>query len=305
MKMIDKERQDKGENGKTKDESSFLPINIKALASRVSPKLGRLVPKFMYNKLERILHVKELNAFLSEHENDDAQQFLDAVVSFLEISTSYEGHGISQVDAIKGRHVMFASNHPFGGPEAMVLFDYLHREFPDCRLVAQSFLKFLKPLGKSCVYNKKDVRTLLNAVNEGSSLLIYPAGYCSRELSFGEVFDYDWKPSFVKIAKRNNMPIVIFYTDGQLSKRMHRWTKFRRIFHIKTSIETLFLVDEMFKLKGRTMRMVVGSIIDPARLDDSVTNEEWAARLRQYCYELRNDPNLEFDYGKKAVLPKM
>ena len=297
-------KNDGGREAEEKTKSGFLPINIKALATRVNPTLGKLVPKFLYNKLERILHVKELNEFFAEHENDDAQQFLDAVVEFLDIKTSYEGHGTQTVEALKGGRIMFASNHPYGGPEAMVLFDYLHREFPDCRLVAQSFLKFLKPLGKSCVYNKKEVRTLLNAVNEGSSLLIYPAGYCSRELSFGEVFDYDWKPSFVKIAKRNDMPIVVFYTDGQLSRRMHRWTKFRRFFHIKTSIETLFLVDEMFKLKGQTMRMVVGSVIDPARLDDSIPNEEWAARIRQYCYELRKNPNLEFDYDKKATLPE-
>ena len=49
--------------------------------------------------------------------------------------------------------------------------------------------------------------------------------------------------------------------------------------------------------------MVVGSIIDPSKLDDSVTNEGWAARIRQYCYELRKNPNLEFDYSKEATLP--
>ena len=62
-------------------------------------------------------------------------------------------------------------------------------------------------------------------------------------------------------------------------------------------------MDEMFKLRGQTMRLVVGSTIDPAKLDDSITNEEWAARIRQYCYELRKNPNLEFDYTKKATLP--
>ena len=184
----------------------------------------------------------------------------------------------------------------------MVLFDWIHRNFPDCRLVAQSFLKFIKPLGKTCVYNKKEVRSLMNAVADKTSLLIYPAGYCSRKLSFGEVFDYDWKASFVKIAKKNNMPIAVFYTDGQLSPRMHSWTKFRRIFHIKTSFETMFLVDEMFKLKGSTLRIVLGDVIDPNKLDDSISKEEWAARIRQYCYELRKNPKLKFDYTKEATL---
>ncbi len=294
---------------KERDDSKFHPINIKALATRVNPALGKIIPKFLYKKFEDILHVKELNVFLEAHSNDEPQDFLDAIVQYLDIKLEFEGKssegksGISAVEALKGQCVMFVSNHPYGGPEAMVLFDWIHRNFPDSRLVAQSFLKFIKPLGKTCVYNKKEVRTLMNAVEEKTSLLIYPAGYCSRKLSFGEVFDYDWKASFIKIARKNNMPIAVFYTDGQLSPRMHRWTKFRRIFHIKTSIETMFLVDEMFKLKGSTMKIVVGDVIDPNKLDDSVSKEEWSARIRQYCYELRKNPDLEFDYNKEAILP--
>ena len=308
---VELKRESQLQEERSKDESSeerFTPINIKALATRVSPTLGKIVPKFMYRWFEKILHIKEINAFFTKHQNYEVQDFLDATVEFLDIKTVYEGRkgeGTASIEALKGQKVLFASNHPYGGPEAMVLFDFLHKEFPDCKLVAQSFLKFIKPLGKSCVYNKKEVRTLLNAVNERTSLLIYPAGYCSRMLSIGEVFDYDWKSSFVKIAKRNNMPIAVFYTYGQLSRRMHSWTKFRRIFHIKKSIETIFLVDEMFKLKGQTMKMVVGSIIEPDKLDDSVSNEEWAARIRQYCYELGKNPNLEFDYNKEATLPLM
>ncbi len=290
------------EEGK-KDEA-FQPINIKALATRVNPKLGKLIPKFLYRKFEKILHVKEINVFLEKHSDDDPQVFLDAVVEFLDIKLEFESKDkLESVEALKGQSVMFVSNHPYGGPEAMVLFDWIHRNFPDCRLVAQSFLKLLKPLGKTCVYNKKEVRTLMNAVSDKSSLLIYPAGYCSRELSFGEVFDYDWKSSFIKIARKNNMPIAVFYTDGQLSSRMHRWTKFRRFFNIKTSIETMFLVDEMFKLKGKTMKIVVGDVIDSNKLDENISKEEWAARIRQYCYELRKNPTLNFDYNKEATLP--
>lgn len=287
-----------------KKDEAFQPINIKALATRVNPTLAKLIPKFLYRRFEKILHVKELNAFFEEHAKDEPQVFLDSVVNFLDIKLEFEcKEKLESIEALKRQSVMFVSNHPYGGPEAMVLFDWIHKNFPDCRLVAQSFLKFIKPLGKSCVYNKKEVRSLMDAVSEKSSLLIYPAGYCSRELSFGEVFDYDWKASFVKIARKNNMPIAVFYTDGQLSSRMHRWTKFRRFFNIKTSIETMFLVDEMFKLKGKTMKIVVGDVIDPSKLDESITKEEWSARIRQYCYELRKNPTLHFDYNKEATLP--
>ena len=302
MDSSEEEKDEKNGNTSLLHEEKFVPINIKALANRESPTLGKLIPKFMYRKFEKILHIKEVNGFFEAHNEDKPQEFLDSVVKFLDISSSYDGKGKKAIEALQDQKVLFVSNHPYGGPEAMVLFDYLHSIFPDCKLVAQACLKFIKPLGKSCVYNKREVRTLLNAVNQRSSILIYPAGYCSRMLSNGEVFDYEWKASFIKIAKKNNMPIVVFCTHGQLSPKVHRWTRLRRFFHIKTSIESLFLVDEMFKLKGQTLNITVGSEIDPSKLDDSISNEEWAARIRQYCFELRKNPNLEFDYNKEATL---
>ncbi len=284
-------------------EKKYSPISIKALAARVSPKLGKIIPGFLYRAFEKLLHLDDLNAFFEKHNDDSPQDFLDAVVEHLDLKLEFDGD-VEALKALSGKSVMFVSNHPYGGPEAMLLFDWIHRYFPDSRLVAQSFLKFIKPLGETCVYNKKAVSTLYNAVQNQTSLLIYPAGYCSRMLSIGEVFDYDWKASFIKIAKKNNMPVVVFYTDGQLSRRMHRWTKFRRILHIKTSIETIFLVDEMFRLSGKTIRVVIGDTIDPSLLSTDVTDQQWSARLRQYCFELRKNPHLKFSYSKKATLPE-
>ena len=51
--------------------SEFTPINIKQLASRVSPLLGKLIPKFMYRHFEKLLHVEEINAFLEKHSHDE------------------------------------------------------------------------------------------------------------------------------------------------------------------------------------------------------------------------------------------
>lgn len=282
---------------------TYTPIDIRLLANKVSPVLGRLVPGFLYRHFEKLLHLEDLNQFFEAHFNDTPEQFLDAVVEHLDIRVKVEGKGEVYLDSLVDQKPMFASNHPYGGPEAMVLFNILIRRFPDCRLVAQSFLKFIKPVASSCVFNKKDVRSLMEAIDQKRPLLIYPAGFCSRRLSFKDVFDYEWKHSFVKIARRNNMPIQVFYTSGQLSNRMHRWTRFRKIFHIKFTIETMYLVDEMYKMRGKELRIVVGDTIDPAKMNPKVSHHEYAARIRQYCYELKNNPNATFDYEKPATLP--
>ncbi|NLZ77199.1 MAG: hypothetical protein GX911_04445 [Spirochaetales bacterium] len=284
----------------------YVPIDLPSLAKRVNPTLAKIIPRFMYRRLERLLHIKEVNEFLEAHHDDDTRTFLDAVVSYLDLQIVMEGRGMEALHALEGERAVFASNHPYGGPEAIVLFSIVHRLFPDAKLVAQSFLKFIKPIETACVFNKKEVRTLLEASNNRNSLIFYPAGYCSRVLSNGEVFDYGWQPSFVRIARKNRMPILVIYTDGELSRKVHRWTRLRKLLRIKLSIESIFLVDEMFKLKGKTLRMVVGSTITPEMIDEAKMSDRlFADKLRQYCYELRKDPLLVFDPKIDSSLPQL
>lgn len=283
---------------------SFTPIDIKSVVYHVNPLLGKLIPSFMYRYFERLLHIEELNGFFCAHSNDDAQTFLDDGFEFLGFQIDFQGHGLEQFEKLAGQHVLVVSNHPYGGPEAIGLMSYLHRIFPDIKLVAQGFLRFITALDECCVYNKKGVDTTKAAIERKDSLLIYPSGYCSRRLSNKEIFDYEWKKAFVKIARKNNMPIVVVHTDGQLTDRIHRWTAFRNFFHIKTSFETVYLVDEMFRLRGQRLRMVIGDVIYPDQLSKEITSREWADRIRQYCYELRADPTLRFDPQKIATLIK-
>lgn len=282
----------------------YVPIDIRSLAKKVSPVLGRLIPGFMYRHFEKLLHLEHLNTFFAAHYNDSPEEFLDAVVKELDIKIVIDGKGLDYLDTLTSTSPIFASNHPYGGPEAMVLFSVLIKKFPQCRLVAQNFLKFIKPIESSCVFNKKGVKTLMEALEQKKPLLIYPAGFCSRMLSFKDVFDYEWKQSFVKMAKTNNVPIQVFFTSGELSKRMHRWTKFRKIFRIKLTIETMYLVDEMFRMSGKELRITIGDTIYPEKMDPKVSNREYAARIRQYCYELKKNPDATFDYGKEATLPQ-
>lgn len=281
----------------------YQPLVLTDLAQKFVPKFAGKIPKFIYRYLNRILHIDELNRYFEELHYGTGQEFLDGTCRILDLKFDMKGAGVEDMKALTDKPVMFASNHPYGGPEGAATFSIIHRLYPRARLLTQSFLKFIRPFSEVCVYNKKDVATLKAAVEEKRPLFFYPAGYCSRKLSFGDVFDYDWKSSFVKCAKKNNMPIIVMFTDGRLSKRTLRWTTFRKIFHIKASIETAFLPDEMFKLTGQTLHITMGSVIDPSVLDDSVSNEEWAARLRQYCYELKTNPDAVFDPSKPATLP--
>lgn len=282
---------------------SYKPLDLNELAEHFIPKYKKFVPKFVFKKLKKLLHIDELNQLFESTHYGTGQQFLDEGCDFLGLKTELNGPGLAELEKYKDQPVMFASNHPYGGPEGLAAFKYIHREFPRARILIQSFMKIIRPFTEISIYNGKDLSSLMDAVKNKRPLFFYPAGYCSRKLSNGEIFDYEWKNSFVRIAQKNNMPIVIMYTHGQLSKRTLRITQIRKFFHIKYSIETIYLPDEMFKMKDSTLKITYSHVIDPSVLTTDVSIGEWAARLRQYCYELKTNPDAVFDPKKPATLP--
>lgn len=60
----------------------------------------------------------------------------------------------------------------------------------------------------------------------------------------------------------------------------------------------------MFRLKGSQINITVGSAIDSSVFDNSQSNEEWSARLRQYCHTLKTNPDAVFNPELKATLPE-
>ena len=281
------------------EEDVYQPIDLRALAKTTVPKFAPFIPGFVYNRLEKLLHVRELNECFEKHYNDSPEDFLAGVEDVLQNSIEFGGPGEEVLKEFAGENVIFAGNHPYGGPEAMALMNYLIHLYPNIKLVAQNYLRFIKPLQSCCVYNKAGVRTLMDHVESSKSLLIYPAGLCSRILKNKEVFDLAWHSAFVKIAKRNNMPVIIIYTDGQLSKRFFRWQRFQG----KSGLASILLPDEMFKMAGKKLRMVISRPIDPSVFTDDVSYDQWALRLRQYCYNLRFDPFATFNPACLSSLP--
>jgi len=146
-------------------------------------------------------------------------------------------------------------------------------------------------------------KALLQAFANDQPLLLFPAGYCSRPLSFGEVYDFVWFKTFTKVAHKYGRPIIPVHIDGANSRRFYRLSALRRFFHIKPSLESVYLVDEMVQQRGRKLTMTIGQLIEPELLTCDVPDQEWTDRIRQYVYQLGCDPDLGFDPTIPATLP--
>lgn len=294
------------DNKDTENDDKVFQIDVREVVHSFKPSLK--LPSFVYAYLNRIIHVDKLNQIHREaaEAGGTIENFLETFVRILDFQFTPTGIGYEILKKQQGPF-MIVSNHPYGGSEAISFMNDQIKYHSDLKLLAQSFLVYLAPELKKCsVFNRNSVASLLQAVKEKNPLLIYPAGFCSRTLSNKVIFDYEWKSSFVKIAKKNKMPIFVVYTEGHVTDHVLNWTKFRNFFHIKTNVELIYLLDEMVKSGGKPHKMYVSEPINPELLRSDVSVEDWADRIRQYCYLLSKDPGLPFDPELKAdysILP--
>ena len=92
-------------------------IDIGAVLKQKAPRLARWIPRPVVNWLRRTIHESEINYILEHYWSLPPQEFIRAC--FREWQVTYSVEGLEKLDP-KGRY-LFASNHPFGGMDGMML----------------------------------------------------------------------------------------------------------------------------------------------------------------------------------------
>ena len=59
-------------------------------------------------------------------------------------------------------------------------------------------------------------------------------------------------------------------------------------------LEMILLPSEMFKKQGETITITFGQPVKNETFDNRFTPLEWANKLREYVYQLKEDPEKEF-----------
>lgn len=263
-------------------------IDIRRLIGSKNPTLLKWLPGFIIRYLERILHQDEINTFLETHPGKKNQEFCTEVINYFNIKI--ELHGLENIPQTGG--ATLAMNHPLGGMDAMALVSALRDYRRDVKYIVNDLLLQIEPLKELFVgVNKhgKNSEGTYQQIDElfssGQLVCIFPSGLVSRKIN-GEVRDLEWKKTFVALSQKSNIPIVPIYIDGKLSNFFYRLANFRTFLGIKANIEMLYLSNEMFKQRNRTIRFVIGKPILPEEIDDSKSFREWASEIRERLYSL-------------------
>lgn len=249
----------------------------------------RYIPRMAFNYLRRIIHESQINGILRTGDGMSPHDFIAHVLRNLNVT--YEAAGLATLP--RDRRYIFASNHPFGGLDGMIIAKCMLDMGFDTGVVVNDMLMHIDQLRPLWIpvnkYGRQHSENSLSYeaafTSPTKQILTFPAGFCSRKIG-GEVTDTEWKPRFVKDAARYDRQIVPVYVEGCLSKRFYRIYSIRKMLHINLNIELLYLVDEMFHQSGKHIRVVFGKPIEATALSGNAVAD--CKVIRQAAYSLND-----------------
>lgn len=266
-------------------------IDIDQLIKEKNPKLYRWMPRFLINYLKRIIHQEETNEVIEKNENANGYEFSLDVLNHLNINVKISGKENIPTNGA----VIFAVNHPLGGMDALAIIKEVYPIRPDLKFVVNDLLLHLPNLKDLFVGVNKhgtNTKSSLQALNDlfasEGAVFVFPSGLVSRKKN-GIVEDLEWKKTFITRAKKFNTSVIPVHIEGELSPFFYRLANFRTNLGVKSNIEMLYLVDELFKQKDKTLAIKIGKAIPHTTFNSTKTDLEWAQWVKNKVYSLNNE----------------
>jgi putative hemolysin len=270
-------------------------LNVERVIRSKNPKLARVIPGFVYGFLKKILHQEEMNRFIWDNRDKWGLDYAKAILDDWRISTQV----INPPALDPSRKYLVASNHPLGGMDGIAL---LHESgkikkdviFPvnDLLMNLPNLYELFIPVNKHGS-NADNIRIFNDTFASDMMILYFPAGLVSRKQS-GLIRDLEWKKTFLTKAKSSGRDIIPVYMEGRNTDFFYNLANWRKKLGIRANIEMLFLVDEMYKFRDKTIRITYGKPVPVQVFDKRKSDAEWAALLREHVYKLADHPEEEF-----------
>lgn len=274
-----------------------LQFDIRAIIREKAPKAH--VPGFLIRYLERIVHVKQMNAFLRKYPDLEGYEFIRRVLDE-ELCCTASIEGVENIPT-DNKPVIFASNHPLGGLDGMIIAQMIHesrKEKRELKVIVNELLMFMKPIAglwapvsKTGSLSKEQVLQQQAMWESGTDVMTFPAGACCRLQRINHTWlirDLEWQKNFIQRAREYHRDIVPIYFEGQNSRFFYALAYIRKLLHIPVNIEMLYLVDEMYGARGKHFRVHVLPPIPYTTFDNSKTPKQWAQYVKSIVYASNN-----------------
>ena len=270
---------------------SITQIDIQQVLRQKAPSAARKIPQFVINYLTRTIHQDELNDILRRYHDKNGVAFMQELIGYFDLHLVLENESNIPTE---GRYI-FASNHPLGGLDGICLSAIIGKRFNgNIRYLVNDLLLYLTnlrsifvPINKHGAQGKYIARLIEEAYASDNQIITFPAGLCSRK-QHGKVEDIEWKKSFIQKAVEYQRDVVPVFFDGKNSNFFYRIARLRKALGIRMNYEMIYLPDEMFKSKHKTFHIYFGRPIPWQTFTDGRKPVEWAQKVKELVYNLRN-----------------
>lgn len=271
-------------------------IDLEKIIRNKNPKILKIVPKFILRYIKKIIHQDELNRLLMETKESYGLDFIKDALNHFQIKVISEG----SENIPQNGGCIVVCNHPLGGIDGIAVMNEVGKVRPDMKAMVNDLLMNLENLnhmmipvnkhGKNAIQNIRDIDTVYAS---GECIIIFPAGLVSRK-QHGHVSDLEWKKGFISKALKYKLNIIPVFIEAGNSSFFYNLASFRKKIGIKTNIEMFYLVDEVYKQKGKTIKIKIGKAIPHSLFTKAQTQYEWAQKVKNHVYKLKDNQLLDF-----------
>jgi putative hemolysin len=257
-----------------------------------NPRLAAKIPRFVYSLMNKLLHIKEVNEIIRKYGHLNGIPFIEAVLDYFEVKVVHHGEENLPVTG----HYIFASNHPLGGFDGLMLIKVVSDRMGKSRFLVRDELTKIPPLAELFIPINKfgDQRRSASLINEAydsdSQILIFPSGLASRKIK-GKIVDLTWQKHFIQKSVEHHRDVIPVFISGKNSRFFYWLANFRKWTGIRINLEMFLLPDELFKNRGRTFTISFGKPIPWNRFDRTKPTSQWATLVKDTVYELANKSN--------------
>lgn len=266
-------------------------INIEKLIASKNPKLLKFLPGFLLRYVKKVIHEGELNEATIRYKDRHGIDFVNAAMEEFGANTSVEG----AENIPKEGGVIMAANHPLGGLDGVAFMKVAGQFRSDIRFFVNDLLMALKnfspifvPVNKHGKNSADYTKRFEEVYASDACLLIFPAGLVSRRQEGKIIQDLVWRKSFITKAIQYKKNVVPVYIDGNNSTFFYNLAYWRKKIGIKANLEMFYLVDEMYKQKGKTITFIFGAPISWETFSKDMPAEYWSERVKQHVYALKS-----------------
>lgn len=268
-------------------------IDLEEVIRCKNPGLLKVLPGFVLSYIKRIIHQDEFNAFLQRTKDVYAHDFVSAALKNFQINVISEG----SENIPKQGGCIVACNHPLGGIDGIAVMNEVGKKRNDIKALVNDILMNLEnlnslliPINKYAKNVSENVKCINQAYASDECIIVFPAGLVSRRQN-GKIKDLEWKKSFITKAIKYKRNIIPVHIDAHNSNFFYNLASLRKVIGIKSNIEMFYLVDEVYKQKGKYIKLTIGRPIPYTTFTKQHSDLYWAEKVKEHVYDLGAHPS--------------